>query len=237
MNILNLNSNAPLTLPMMVGMAIATLLGGTVQSVNAQVLVSGPPEVLPPCNVGAVTFQSNTTLHQPLACAGANIGNDLALHQPLLNWLNRGLFEDFTGSNVAWEFIGQSNTPEAAISATVNQPQGHWAIAFPVQDWFVVSVATLLGYSAYLFDAGPTPITIGQGSFNTLGISTNFTGAGHNLRRISLFTPLGVEIAAPIPNPGPGAHPHQEPVAVPEPGTILGSVLVLAGLRWFRQRL
>ncbi|MEA5418526.1 hypothetical protein VB712_04755 [Spirulina sp. CCNP1310] len=215
------------------GMTLTTLWGAAVQPANALVMVSGPPEILPPCHRGAVVFQNQATLHQPLACAGANIGNDLALHQPLLNWLNRGLFDDFTGSDRVWELVGQSNQAGAAIRATAHQAQGHWAIASPLQDWFVLSVATFLSYSVYLFDAGPTPITIDQGLFNTLGVSTNFRGVGHNVQRISLFTPLRVETPIPDPifNPDPG------PVAVPEPGTILSSILVLGGLRWFRRRL
>lgn len=229
---------------LLLGMTLATLWG-VVPSVQAQIVVSQPPEILPVCNRGAVAFQHQATWHQSLACAGANIGNDLALHQPLLNWLNGGLFDDFTGSDRVWELVGQSNQAGAAIRATANQAQGNWAIASPVQDWFVLSVATFLSYSVYLFDAGPTPITIDQGLFNTLGVSTNLRGVGHNVNRISLFTPLRVETPIPdpifnpdlIPNPDSIPNPDVNPVAVPEPGTILGSILILGGLRWFRRRL
>jgi len=220
------------------GVTLATLWGGMIQFVYAQTMVSGPPEILPACHRGLVAFQTQATLHQPLACAGANIGNDLALHQPLLNWLNGGLFDDFTGSGELWEFQGQSNQPGAAIRATGNQAQGHWAIASPVQDWFVLSVATFLSYSVYLFDAGPTPITIDQGLFNTLGVSTNFRGVGHNVNRISLFTPLRAAPPDPEPTPYAALTPQSStaPVTVPEPGTLLGSLLVLGGLRWLMIR-
>lgn len=235
MKMLNLNGNAPLTPLMMLGMTIATLLGGAVQPVNAQVVVSGPPETLPACNVGAVAFESNATLHQSLACAGAQIGNDLAMSQPLLTWLNAGLFESFTGGGTVWEFAGQSNRPGVAISATANRPQGNWAIADPVQDWFVLSLATNFSYSAYLFDAGPNPITIDQGFFNTLGVSTSFAGVGKDLARISLFTPFQVEIPDPLPEPEPEPNPIPEPepnpVSVPEPGTILSAVIILGAFR------
>lgn len=242
---LNFNGNVPPTSLLLLGLTFTALWGGSVQPANALVVVSRPPEILPACNRGAVAFQNQAALHQPLACAGANIGNDLALHQPLLNWLNGGLFDGFTGSGEVWEFAGQSNQPGAAIRATANQFQGHWAIASPVQDWFVVSVATFLSYSVYLFDAGPTPITIDQGSFNTLGVSTNFTGVGHNLSRISLFTPLLAQTPDPdpvfdpdpMPDPDPVFDPDPDPVEVPEPGTIIGSVIAVGGLRWFRRRL
>ena len=242
MKILNLQANAPPTSFLLLGLTLTTLLGGTVQPVNAVAVVSGPPEILPVCNVGAVGFQKQSTLYRPLACAGANIGNDLAVNQPLLNWLNGGLFDGFTGSGGVWEFAGQSNRPGAAISATANQAQGHWAIANPVQDWFVLSVATHLSYSVYLFDAGPDPTTINQGFFNTLGVSRNFAGLGQSLARISLFTPRPLEIPSPIPEPtvyDPGStfDPNTDPVGVPEPGTILGSAIAFGGLRWFRRRL
>ncbi|RZM82728.1 hypothetical protein [Leptolyngbya iicbica] len=144
-------------------------------------------------------------------CQGAFTGNDTGAQSAFLTALNDGLFADFTEAS-DWSLWGKSD--EGDFTADQGEVAGTWSLLNmdSLTGPFVLSLKSSNAFSAYLFTDATT---VTDGTFSTLGVSTNAKGKPQALSHASIFVPASVS---------------QEVVELDEPSlSITGVLMLLAG--------